>query len=84
MVSVSSDIADDSAMDVGVTVAFDFTGQPPFIVDYTEQRNNGRIHSRQQIVQSMHGDMVLLPEQEGTYTYVSRTNGLTDGRHSKR
>ena len=66
----ASDTADVSAQDVGVTVSFDFTGQPPFAVDYTEQRNNGRATPRRQVVQSMHGEMTLQPDQEGTYTYV--------------
>jgi nucleoporin POM152 len=62
--------ADSSAMDVGVTVSFDFTGQPPFSVEYTEQRNGGKTTTRRHRVETKHGDIVLMPEYEGTWTYV--------------
>lgn len=58
-------------MDVGVTAAFDFTGTPPFTVEYTEQRKGTKAISRKQRFESLHGEIVLLPDQEGTYTYVS-------------
>jgi nucleoporin POM152 len=58
-------------MDVGVTAAFDFSGTPPFTIEYTEQRRGARAISRKQRFEAMHGEIVLLPEHEGSYTYVS-------------
>lgn len=65
-------------MDVGVTASFDFTGSPPFKLDYTEQRKGGRAKFLSQTFQSHHGSIVLRPEQEGVYTYVgtSSSGGL--------
>lgn len=59
-----------SAMDVGATASFDFTGSPPFKLDYTEQRKGGRAKILSEAFQSHHGSIVLRPEQEGVYTYV--------------
>jgi nucleoporin POM152 len=59
-------------MDVGVTAAFEFSGTPPFTIEYTEQRGGARAISRKQRFDAAHGEIVLLPEQEGSYTYVSR------------
>lgn len=71
MVSLPRSIADDCAMDVGVTATFDFSGTPPFVVEYTEQRKSARAVTRKQRFDSLHGEIVLLPEHEGSYTYVS-------------
>lgn len=57
-------------MDVGATASFDFTGSPPFKLDYTEQRKGGRAKILSEAFQSHHGSIVLRPEQEGVYTYV--------------
>ena len=57
-------------MDVGVTAAFDFTGTPPFVLEYTEQRKGGRAATRSQRFEVHHGEIILQPEQEGEYTYV--------------
>ena len=58
-------------MDVGVTAAFDFTGTAPFVVEYTEQRKGGRPATRSSQFKGYHGEIVLQPEHEGHYTYVS-------------
>jgi nucleoporin POM152 len=60
-----------SAMDVGVTAAFDFTGTPPFVVEYTEQRDRQRATKRSAKFKDRHGEITLQPEHEGHYTYVS-------------
>lgn len=64
--------ANRSAMDVGATVSFDFNGVPPFSVEYTEQRNKQRPITRSARFNAHAGEIVLTPEQEGEYTYVSR------------
>lgn len=61
----------ECAMDVGVTAAFDFAGTPPFLLEYTERRNGGRAVQRREKFDRLHGEVVLLPDQEGEYTYVS-------------
>jgi nucleoporin POM152 len=60
-----------SAMDVGATASFDFSGIPPFVVEYTEQRDRHRPVTRTAQFRGYAGDIVLTPEQEGEYTYVS-------------
>ncbi|WVN90719.1 uncharacterized protein L203_105961 [Cryptococcus depauperatus CBS 7841] len=60
----------ECAMDVGVTAAFDFIGQPPFRLAYTEHRKTGKPKNLAQVFNSHHGSIVLRPEQEGTYTYT--------------
>lgn len=70
-----------SAMDVGATASFDFTGSPPFKLDYTEQRKGGRAKILSQMFQSHYGSIVLRPEQEGIYTYVgSLSSGAIYGK----
>ncbi|OWZ31945.1 hypothetical protein C356_05643 [Cryptococcus neoformans c45] len=71
----------ECAMDVGVTASFDFTGSPPFKLDYTEQRKGGRAKFLSQTFQSHHGSIVLRPEQEGVYTYTFTT--LSDRKYKK-
>ncbi|ORY24076.1 hypothetical protein BCR39DRAFT_548028 [Naematelia encephala] len=60
----------ECAMDVGVTVDFDFAGTPPFTVFYTEQRKGTRMDSKSATFRSHHGDLKLLPNYEGEYTYT--------------
>lgn len=62
-----------SAMDVGVTASFDFTGSPPFMVEYTEKRNNARASTRSARFNGHSGQIVLQPDQEGQYTYVNQS-----------
>ncbi|KAK8861645.1 hypothetical protein IAR55_002468 [Kwoniella newhampshirensis] len=57
-------------MDVGATAAFDFTGSPPFRLEYTEQRKGGRARTLGETFQSHQGAITLRPEHEGEYTYV--------------
>jgi nucleoporin POM152 len=64
-----------SAMDVGVTAAFDFTGSAPFVVEYTEKREGGRVSTKSKEFKGYHGDIVLQPDREGQYTYVSTPEG---------
>jgi nucleoporin POM152 len=59
-------------MDVGVTVAFDFTGTPPFVIGYTEMKKGTKARARQTTFGTPHGEIVLRPEEEGEYSYVSR------------
>ena len=64
-------MTDLSAMDVGATVNFDFSGVPPFMVEYTEQRDRSRPITRNARFSGHVGEIVLTPDQEGKYTYVS-------------
>ena len=61
----------ESAMDVGVTATFDFTGSPPFILQYSEQRRGGRASTKTTEFKGYHGEIVLQPDHEGQYTYVN-------------
>lgn len=58
-------------MDVGVTAAFDFTGSPPFVMEYIEQRQGGRASTRTANFKGFRGEMTMQPDHEGQYTYVS-------------
>ncbi|WWD16439.1 hypothetical protein CI109_100865 [Kwoniella shandongensis] len=60
----------ECAMDVGATAAFDFTGSPPFRLEYTEQRKGGRARTLGETFNSHQGAIVLRPEHEGEYTYT--------------
>ncbi|KIR39704.1 hypothetical protein I307_02685 [Cryptococcus deuterogattii 99/473] len=71
----------ECAMDVGATASFDFTGSPPFKLDYTEQRKGGRAKILSETFQSHHGSIVLRPEQEGVYTYTF--TALSDRKYKK-
>ncbi|WVW80225.1 hypothetical protein I302_102203 [Kwoniella bestiolae CBS 10118] len=69
----------ECAMDVGATAAFDFTGSPPFRLDYTEQRKGGRARTLTETFHTHHGSVVLRPEHEGEYTYTFTS--LSDRRY---
>jgi hypothetical protein len=58
-------------MDVGVTASFDFTGAPPFSIEWSEQRKGGKAVTRSRRFDGFVGEVVLQPDQEGQYTYVS-------------
>lgn len=60
----------ECAMDVGVTASFEFQGEPPFGLEYTEQRKGSRAVRHQQRFKSHHGQITLQPDQEGEYTYI--------------
>lgn len=60
-----------SAMDIGVNAVFEFTGTPPFRVYWTEQRKGSRLVEQSRKFDAHHGEVVLQPEHEGQYTYVS-------------
>ena len=64
----------DSAMDIGVNAVFEFTGTPPFRVYWTEQRKGSRLVEQSRKFDAHHGEVVLQPEHEGQYTYVSFIN----------
>lgn len=72
-------------MDVGATVAFEFTGAPPFAVDYTEQRDRQRATRQSKRFATHHAEIVLQPDQEGQYIYVSlcavESANVPDFRH---
>ena len=81
-------------MDVGVTAAFDFIGSPPFVLEYTEQRQGAtRASTCSADFNGYHGEIVLQPDHEGQYTYVSHLTyarlmvqiftSLSDGKYSK-
>ncbi|KAK4690061.1 hypothetical protein P7C73_g21, partial [Tremellales sp. Uapishka_1] len=70
----------ECAMDVGATATFDFTGTPPFAIQYTEQRTGSRPQTLRKTFDSPHGQIVVRPEQEGQYTYTF--TGLSDKRYS--
>ncbi|WVQ93493.1 hypothetical protein IAU59_000567 [Kwoniella sp. CBS 9459] len=69
----------ECAMDVGATAALDFTGTPPFRLEYTEQRRGGRARSLTETFNTHHGSVVLRPEHEGEYTYTFAS--LSDRRY---
>ena len=54
-----------------MTVGFEFTGTAPFVVEYTEKRKGARSATRSARFNGYTGEVVLQPEQEGHYTYVS-------------
>ncbi|WRT65773.1 uncharacterized protein IL334_002722 [Kwoniella shivajii] len=69
----------ECAMDVGATAAFDFTGSPPFKLDYTEKRKGGKARVLSETFQTNHGSVILRPEHEGEYTYTFTS--LSDRRY---
>ncbi|ODN74022.1 hypothetical protein L202_07501 [Cryptococcus amylolentus CBS 6039] len=69
----------ECAMDVGSTAHLDFTGAPPFKLEYIEQRKGGRPRTISQQFSGHHGSIVLRPEQEGAYTYTF--TALSDRRY---
>ncbi|TXT07511.1 hypothetical protein VHUM_03231 [Vanrija humicola] len=69
----------ECAMDVGINVAFEFTGSPPFHVRYNEQRKGGKLEIRTQRFDTPVGQIELRPEREGTYIY--NFNFLSDARY---
>jgi hypothetical protein len=76
-VKILRDFAIDvSAMDVGVTTSFEFSGVPPFKVEYTEQKDKQRPKTKIERFDNHVGKIDLTPEQEGEYTYV-RNRELT-------
>ena len=64
-----------SSMDVGITVAFDFTGTPPFTIEYTEKKGHSRATTRTETFRGFTGEVTFRPEQDGQYTYVSHPAG---------
>jgi nucleoporin POM152 len=58
-------------MDIGVNAVFEFTGTPPFRVHWTEQRKGSRLVEQSRKFDAHHGEVILQPENEGQYTYVS-------------
>ena len=65
-----------SAMDIGVNAVFEFTGTPPFRVHWTEQRKGSRLVEQSRKFDAHHGEVILQPEQEGQYTYVSASRPM--------
>ncbi|KAL7424677.1 hypothetical protein Q5752_000361 [Cryptotrichosporon argae] len=65
----------ECAQDVGVTVSFAFTGTPPFLVKWKEQRKGAREESRSQRFDALEGKLELRPEREGKHTYTFTTLG---------
>jgi nucleoporin POM152 len=59
----------ECALDVGVTVNFEFSGSPPFNVDWTEQRKGGPLETRSQRFKERTGQIELRPDKEGEYVY---------------
>ncbi|KAF1956715.1 hypothetical protein CC80DRAFT_492231 [Byssothecium circinans] len=67
----SEDIVDKCAGNpIGLRVALDFTGTPPFHVAYTEQKRGHKAKTRHQQVGSLRGSIDLTPEEAGHYTYT--------------
>jgi len=76
-------------MDIGVNAVFEFTGTPPFRVHWTEQRKGSRLVEQSRKFDAHHGEVILQPEHEGQYTYVSlltphRTRLMTDIQRRQR
>ncbi|KAF2685653.1 hypothetical protein K458DRAFT_430395 [Lentithecium fluviatile CBS 122367] len=66
----SEDIVDKCAGNpIGLRVALDFIGSPPFTVVYTEQEKGYRATERTVPVGSLRGSIDLAPERAGHYTY---------------
>lgn len=58
-------------MDVGVSIAFEFTGTPPFSVYWTEKRKGEKAVDKKNVFHNPIGQLDLRPDKEGKYTYVS-------------
>ena len=58
-------------MDIGVSASLELTGVPPFVIEYTEQKDGGQLSKRSTRINGLAGEITLQPEQEGQYTYVS-------------
>jgi hypothetical protein len=76
-------------MDIGVNAVFEFTGTPPFRVHWTEQRKGSRLVEQSRKFDAHHGEVILQPEHEGQYTYVSplvsrRTGLISDIQRRQR
>jgi nucleoporin POM152 len=67
-------------MDIGVNAVFEFTGTPPFRVHWTEQRKGSRLVEQSRKFDAHHGEVILQPEHEGQYTYVSLFNHISQYR----
>ncbi|ORX35215.1 hypothetical protein BD324DRAFT_631845 [Kockovaella imperatae] len=80
-VELSMTTLHECAMDVGVTVGFEFTGSAPFMVEYTEKRQNGKSINKSARFNGHTGEIVLQPDQEGQYTYTF--NHLTDAKYKQ-
>lgn len=61
----------ECALDVGVTVNFEFSGEFPFEVKWTEQRKGGSVVDRRQRFSELSAKLELRPVKEGEYIYVS-------------
>lgn len=68
----------ECAMDVGVQVNFEFSGRPPFIVRWTEQRKGEAERVRKADFQTPNAQIDLRPEREGKYIYVSYLRETSD------
>ncbi|PVH97706.1 hypothetical protein DM02DRAFT_673934 [Periconia macrospinosa] len=67
----SEDIVDKCAGNpIGLRVALDFTGTPPFHLTYTEQKKGDKLKTRHQQVGSLRGSVDLTPAEAGHYTYT--------------
>lgn len=71
LVLSSEDIVDKCAGNpIGLRVALDFTGTPPFHLTYTEQKKGYKPKTRHQQVASLRGSVDLTPSEAGHYTYT--------------
>ncbi|BEJ16915.1 hypothetical protein CspHIS471_0603160 [Cutaneotrichosporon sp. HIS471] len=71
----------ECAVDVGVSVTFEFTGTPPFTVHWTEKRKGEKPTERRNVFNSPVGQLDLRPDREGKYTYTF--DSLSDKRYDK-
>ncbi|KAF2000308.1 hypothetical protein P154DRAFT_491849 [Amniculicola lignicola CBS 123094] len=67
---------------IGLRVALDFVGTPPFKVHYVEKRESGRRVSHTKEIRSLRGTIDLAPEQAGHYSYTFES--ITDGVYASR
>ncbi|GMK59892.1 hypothetical protein CspeluHIS016_0901090 [Cutaneotrichosporon spelunceum] len=71
----------ECAVDVGVSVTFEFTGSPPFTVHWTEKRKGEKPTEKRNVFSSPVGQLDLRPDREGKYTYTF--DSLSDSRYNK-
>jgi nucleoporin POM152 len=73
--------ANPSAVDVGLSVNFEFTGTPPFTVHWTEKRKGEKPTEKRSVFNTPVGQLDLRPDREGKYTYTF--DSLSDKRYEK-
>ncbi|CAK9785517.1 hypothetical protein CC85DRAFT_329236 [Cutaneotrichosporon oleaginosum] len=80
-VDINVETIHECAVDVGLSVTFEFTGTPPFTVHWTEKRQGEKPTERRNVFNTPVGQLDLRPDREGKYTYTF--DSLSDKRYEK-